>query len=79
MFEPNETFKQLRLTDEDLAALDDGQDWWKPGDAVTIGGYAPDDNHPNPGIDLVVNNAVHDNWTDWSSLPGDIRARLVNG
>lgn len=78
MFRSLEVFKQLHLTSDDLTQLDDGQEWWKEGDAVTLGGYMPDENNPNPGLDLAVNETIHDNWTTWDDLPENIRTRLEN-
>ena len=63
------------LTDDEMAQLDDGQDFYDPGDDVTLGGYVPEDGE-NSGIDISINGRTTDNWTTWSELPANIRDRM---
>lgn len=78
-------YRWITLTDEEMAALDDGQEWYEAGDIVTMGGYLPDDDDENPAHDLAVNptkhdpGQTHDNWTYWSDLSADMQERLRNG
>jgi predicted metal-binding protein len=71
----------IRLTEAEMATLDDGQGWYKPGDRVDLGGdIAPD--HDSDGdiagtLDLCVNGKAHDNWIEFRDLPGSIQSRMV--
>jgi hypothetical protein len=65
------------LTEEEMAELDDGQEWYKPGDTVYLAGYLPEHDDDNPGLDLSVNGVGHDSWMFWADLPEPIRQRLA--
>lgn len=64
-----DTYKTVTLTETEMDALDDGQEWYKPGDDVAVAGYVDRD-----GVDLNVNGkTVCDGWTTWDQLPASVR------
>ncbi len=65
------TFQSITLTEAEMKALDDGQDWYEPGDVVRLAGYS---DHQELG--LSVNGTSHDNWTYRHELPPAILIRL---
>lgn len=70
----NIMYKRITLTPDEMIDLDDGQNWYHPGDECVLGGYI--DGYGN--LDLVVNNRVYDNWIRFHELPETIRYRLEN-
>lgn len=74
-----ETYHSIRLTEEQLTALDDPQEWWQPGDEVYLGGHVEqtDQGEYIGSLDLMVNEYTHDNWTRVEDLPAEIREALL--
>lgn len=76
-------FASTYLTLEEMTALDDGQEWWGPGQYAIVGCSLPDEDTPNPAVQLSVENFAggdgsHDNWSFWLDLPEAIRQRLLD-
>lgn len=72
-------YKSIALTEDELRALDDWQDWYTPEYDVYLGGYLPDDGDPNPAFDLSVNGDTYDNWMYWADMPGWLQQRVRAG
>ena len=69
--------KLLVLPEDEMILLDDGQDWYKPGDTCLLEGYLPEDEGENPSFDLTVNGYTHDNFTEWSEMPTWLQTRFI--
>lgn len=72
------TYVGVTLTEEEMVQLDDGQNWYKPGDEVIIGGRVPepDDTRAAP-FDLNVNGEnTCDGWIFWHEIPENIKKRM---
>lgn len=68
------TYKSVTLTDDEMASLDDGQEWWKAGDTVIVAGDVDRDS-----VGLNVNGSnVCDNWTTWDQLPASVRCQATD-
>lgn len=72
-------FQSTTLTEEEMVALDDGQEWYKPGDYVVISGYVGGAQDTAHALQLEVNGKLHDNWTTFEELPAAIQARMLAG
>jgi hypothetical protein len=74
-------YASIRLTEAEMATLDDGQGWYKPGDCVDLGGHIAPDHDSNGDIAgtlaLHVLGETHDNWIEFRDLPGPIQSRMV--
>lgn len=64
-------FQSITLTEEEMTALNDGQEWYQPGDTVRLAGYSDTE-----AVDLQVNGTTHDGWTTRGELPPEILIRL---
>jgi hypothetical protein len=70
----------ILLTPEEMDEIDDGQEWYKPGDTVCLSGWIDADTHDGT-LDLAVavnDGTTHDNWTTMADLPPHIRQRLID-
>lgn len=76
-------YSSIRLTEAEMALLDDGQKWYDPGDACDLGGEIPADAEEDSrkrlewSLDLCVDGKTHDNWIAWHQLPESLRERLL--
>ena len=69
----DDKFLTVDLTDEEMAALDDGQEWWQDGDNVSLSGYE------DGAIELTVNgeSACENFMHSWDDVPTAIRNRAA--
>lgn len=73
-------YRIMTLTNDELHALDDGQEWWRNGDTVELEGYLQSDSIFAGMLQLTVNGYTHDNWISWDDLAEQfpiIHARLI--
>ena len=76
-------FRAITLTPDEMAELDDGQEWYHDGDEVVIYGYTMHDERMigSPALLLDVNDYTHDNWITLAELQEDyprIAERLLD-
>lgn len=65
------------LDEHEMTLLDDGQEWYEPGDDVLLAGSVPTEAHPNPPFTLEVNDEIRcDNWMHWSDAPEWFKASI---
>ena len=70
-------FVNVTLTEQEMADLADGFDWYQANDAAVIGGYLPTNDNPNPAFSLSVNGETAcESWIFWSDIPESVKARL---
>lgn len=72
-------YKTVTLTEDEMAALDDGQGWYEAGDTVVLGGYVGGAQRTAHQLQMEVGGQVHDNWTTFDELPAALQARMLAG